>query len=346
VAYKLEIWASKQSNYVPKFYIAVIANLVGIVMLPSLYVFFGKPGYVSGSMLLIVSLVTWMKLVSYALVNRDLRGYYLEGINTTEEISPDFLENDVLVSYPNNLTQSNLYYFLCAPTLVYQMNYPRTPKIRWYWLIGKVIQYLFCVCVMVIMVEQFIMPTIKNTITEHLVRGTDVPYLVVRLLKLAIPSLLVWILGFYTFFHLYLNVIGELLRFGDRSFYHDWWNSTTLAEYWRRWNLPVHYWLVRHLYHPFRRRGGSRELASLWIFLISAIFHELMASVPLSMIRWHFFVGMMMQVPLMIITEKYMKGHQMGNIFFWLIFCVIGQPMIMLLYYHDYLSDIATQNDK
>jgi len=139
------------------------------------------------------------------------------------------------------------------------------------------------------MIEQFIMPTIKNTITYHLVRGTDIPYLVARLLKLAIPSLLVWLLMFYTFFHLFLNIIGELLRFGDRQFYHDWWNSTTLGEYWRKWNRPVHNWLVRHVYHPLRRRGYNRHVGSLVIFLISAFFHELLASVPLSMIRLHFF---------------------------------------------------------
>jgi len=191
---------------------------------------------------------------------------------------------------------------------------------------------------MVILVEQFIMPTIKNTISHHLVRGTDVPYLFARLLKLAIPSLLVWLLMFYTFFHLYLNILGELLRFGDRQFYRDWWNSTTLAEYWRKWNLPVHNWLVRHVYHPVRRRGYRRELGSLLIFLISAFFHELIASVPLCMVRMHFFFGMLMQAPLIILTERYTKGHQVGNIFFWIFFCVIGQPMIVLLYYHDYLA--------
>jgi hypothetical protein len=40
--------------------------------------------------------------------------------------------------------------------------------------------------------------------------------------------MLVWLLGFYTFFHLWLNILAELLRFGDRTFYKDWWYFTSL----------------------------------------------------------------------------------------------------------------------
>ena len=34
------------------------------------------------------------------------------------------------MSYPDNLTTGNLYYFLLAPTLCYEMKYPRTRSIR------------------------------------------------------------------------------------------------------------------------------------------------------------------------------------------------------------------------
>jgi len=33
-------------------------------------------------------------------------------------------------------------------------------------------------------------------------------------------------------FHLHLNVMGELTRFGDREFYKDFWNASTVGEYW------------------------------------------------------------------------------------------------------------------
>ena len=31
-----------------------------------------------------------------------------------------------------------------------------------------------------------------------------------------------WLVMFYMFFHLWMNILGELLRFGDREFYRDW----------------------------------------------------------------------------------------------------------------------------
>ena len=95
-----------------------------------------------------------------------------------------------------------------------------------------------------------------------------------RLLKLTIPVTYIWLLGFYMLFHLFLNFLAEALRFGDRVFYKDWWNATTFEQYWRLWNLPVHYWLVRHLYFPCLRMGMSKAGAAFAVFLFSAIFHE------------------------------------------------------------------------
>lgn len=34
-----------------------------------------------------------------------------------------------------------------------------------------------------------------------------------------------------------LNILAELLRFGDREFYKDWWNAQTIEEV--GWNLMV-----------------------------------------------------------------------------------------------------------
>ena len=38
----------------------------------------------------------------------------------------------------------------------------------------------------------------------------------------------------------------------------DWWNASTVGEYWRLWNMPVHKWLLRHVYYPALRMGLSR----------------------------------------------------------------------------------------
>ena len=45
----------------------------------------------------------------------------------------------------------------------------------------------------------------------------------VRTHALQVPNHLLWLLFFYWFFHSVLNVVAELLRFGDREFYKDFW---------------------------------------------------------------------------------------------------------------------------
>lgn len=48
--------------------------------------------------------------------------------------------------------------------------------------------------------------------------------MVERILKLSLPTLYWWLAMFYTLFDLWLNVLAELLRFGDREFYKvGWW---------------------------------------------------------------------------------------------------------------------------
>lgn len=64
---------------------------------------------------------------------------------------------------------------------------------------------------------QYIEPTIRNSMKP--MRELNWVIIVERVLKLAIPTLYVWLVMFYTLFHVWLNILAELLRFGDREFY-------------------------------------------------------------------------------------------------------------------------------
>ena len=143
---------------------------------------------------------------------------------------------------------------------------------------------------------------------------------------------------FFIVFHLWLNILAEITCFGDRQFYKDWWNATTVEDYWKRWNIPVHNWLVRHVYVPSLRQGAPKAVAGLIVFLVSAFFHEYLVSVPFHIFRLYAFLGMMAQIPLVEITkviDRRLEGSQIGNVVFWLSFCIFGQPAAILLYYND-----------
>jgi diacylglycerol O-acyltransferase-1 len=46
------------------------------------------------------------------------------------------------------------------------------------------------------------------------------------------------------------------------------------------------------------------------------------------------------QVPLISITErlkKRLKSDTWGNYTFWICFCIVGQPVCLMMYYHDYI---------
>lgn len=122
-----------------------------------------------------------------------------------------------------------------------------------------------------------------------------------KMLKMSVPTILMWVGGFYMFFQLMMNIQAELFKFADRRFYDDWWNCRTLSGYWRLWNLPVHRWCVRHVYNPLLRRGVNRDVASFAVFFVSAVGHEYVVSVPLGVVSYYAFLAMMVQAPLQLI---------------------------------------------
>ena len=292
--------------------------------------------------LTMVATVLWLKLISFVHVNWSLRQLKRidprrrwpgESLSGSEPIA---VETDDMV-YPNNLSLNNFAYFLVAPTLCYQISYPRSPRFRVRWLLRKIAMLSAGLGMMLFITEQYIEPTIDNSIKPL----QDMDWLVVieRVLKLSIPTLYFWLAMFYSLFELWLNILAELTRFGDREFYKDWWNSATLGEYWRLWNMPVHKWMLRHVYFPATNMGMPKFAAGILVFFISAVFHEVLVGVPLHMIRGWAFWGLMLQVPLMWVTEmlkRHFQSDRIGNAIFWVSFCFLGQPIAEILYFHDY----------
>ncbi|CAL1265703.1 unnamed protein product [Larinioides sclopetarius] len=289
--------------------------------------------------------IVFLKLISYHMVNYwcrmnlayPYRRLRRRSVSSERERHRDQnTENNVhgaeLVIYPNNLNFKDIYYFLFAPTLCYELNFPRSSRIRKRFLIKRVLEMIFLLQLILCLIQQWIVPTINNSLKP--LEEMDYSRMLERLLKLAIPNHFIWLLFFYWYFHSSLNAVAEILRFGDRYFYNDWWNSENVQYFWRNWNIPVHQWCVRHLYIPLRNWGYSKQVASTAVFLLSAFFHEYLVSVPLKMFRAWAFLGMLGQLPFSKFVEKYLH-NQYGNMAVW-ISLIIGQPLCILMYYHDY----------
>lgn len=184
---------------------------------------------------------------------------------STEITHPNF--------YPNNLTLKNLYYFIVAPTLCYELNFPYSSTIRKGFLFRRIGEILVLSSLQFCLSQQWILP-ILSTLDRPL-NHYSILENIERLLRLALPNHLLWLSFFYVYFHSILNLLAELIGFSDRLFYRDWWNASDLYEFWNRWNTIVHDFCKRHIYKPLVVQFGvNKFVGSFVVFAISAFFHE------------------------------------------------------------------------
>uniref|UniRef100_A0A452HUN3 O-acyltransferase n=1 Tax=Gopherus agassizii TaxID=38772 RepID=A0A452HUN3_9SAUR len=297
-------------------------NLLTILCFPALVVLMVSSVTPVGAVFaLSIYTILFLKLFSFRDVNKWCRARASGLKKANGEMVPSG------VCYPANLTYKDMYYFLFAPTLCYELNFPRSPRIRKRFLLRRLFE----------MVSLLPTPGLSwpaGTDAELSFQDMDYSRIIERLLKLAVPNHLIWLIFFYWFFHSSLNVLAEVMQFGDREFYRDWWNSESVTYFWQNWNIPVHKWCLRHFYKPMIKRGVSKWTAQTAVFLASAFFHEYLVSVPLKMFRLWAFMGMMAQIPLAWLVGRFLRGNY-GNAAVW-ISLIIGQPIAVLMYVHDY----------
>ncbi|KAK0161030.1 hypothetical protein PV327_009548 [Microctonus hyperodae] len=89
-----------------------------------------------------------------------------------------------LVQYPNNLHIRDLVYFIFAPTLCYELNFPRTERIRKRFLMKRIFEVFVGCQVIMSLCQQWMIPSVKNSLIPF--TNMDVAKASERLLKLAI----------------------------------------------------------------------------------------------------------------------------------------------------------------
>ncbi|XP_054712319.1 sterol O-acyltransferase 1-like isoform X2 [Uloborus diversus] len=206
-----------------------------------------------------------------------------------------------------------LIYFLFAPTLIYRDHYPRTPHIRWSYVAWNFLQVLGCILGAYIPCTHFIVDVFNKIGIEPI---PLVNFMGVLAMSVFAGGLLMFLV-FYGMFHCWLNAFAEMLRFGDRMFYDDWWNCTSFAKYYRSWNMVVYDWLYSYIYRDmYTLLGKSRVGAMLVVFMISAIIHEYILAVcfkfvfPLLFILFSTF-----GIILVFITRR--RTSSFWNVFLW-----------------------------
>ncbi|XP_059507584.1 diacylglycerol O-acyltransferase 1-like [Stegostoma tigrinum] len=260
---------------------------------------------VGSALVLAIHTIIFMKLYSYHEVNRWLREEWAPlglksaikhpGISSCASDPGNIAGGNPqqLVTFPDNLTVKDLYYFLFAPTLCYQMNFPRSSKIRIRFLLRRLLEMIFLIHLFIGLIQQWVLPVTRNTMQPFV--EMSLTMMIHQLLLIAIPNHFMWLIFFHGFFHSTLNFIAELMRFGDRRFYRDWWNSETLTYFWSNSNIVLHKWYMRHIYRPLIEKGYSKWEGQASVFVLSALYHEYLIAAPLRMFRMWLFIEMMLQ---------------------------------------------------
>lgn len=305
--------------------------------------------------LLLHSLVLLMKMHSFAFSNGYLStimlewefcnyylGKYPKKDDTHREISKckEFCEFELkmekkIPSYPNNVSLKNFFSFTMFPALVYEIEYPRTNKIRWFYVFEKLCGIFGTIFLMITVAQNWMLPIAMRAIGLREISVTQrmlqYPFLLMDLIP---PFLLMYLLTFFLIWELILNCIAELSFFADRHFYNDWWNCVTWDEFARDWNVPVHKWLLRHVYHSsisaFNLRKSS---ATVFTFFLSSLVHELVMLVIFNKLRGYLLLLQMGQLPLVSLSRtKFMKNKRtLGNVIFWL--GIASGPSLMCTLY-------------
>ena len=114
-------------------------------------------------------------------------------------------------------------------------------------------------------------------------------------------------------------------------------SSKTWDEFARKWNKPVHEFLLRHVYlETINTYKMSKLNATFATFLVSSLAHEFFMSYVLRLLRPWLFVLQMCQLPLIFVSRHpALKNHRFGNHFFWFGLC-LGVPLLSILYGREY----------
>lgn len=208
---------------------------------------------------------------------------------------------------PNIVSAKSYALYLLMPTLVYQEKYPLLDKIR----IRYILEKLFEIAVLLMILIKHIRSYWMEVFTKFQM-NQGIPNIFFLYFEIAVPIILTYYCLFYFMFELYLNICGEVTRFGDRQFYLEFWNITTYGEYGRYWNTITHEFLYQHLFKVLRINWKLSSTKCAFITtLFSAVMHEYFMLCLIGQLNI-FMINMMSFYCILSVCMGVLKGTEVG----------------------------------
>ena len=344
-------------------YLSVILELSHVMIFNYLSTSYFDFNWISRVFFFLHSIVFLMKFHSFAFFNgylwnikRELDYSKRALAKCKETLSPEIIETlersqtfceyelssqSSSVTFPQNISIKSYFMFTLFPTVVYQFEYPRTQNIRWLYVFEKLCAIFGIIYLMIMNAQLFVYPACESAmeLREQEWAGVTTSskewfYLLAEL----IPVMTIqYMLTFYLIWDAILNCVAELTRFADRYFYGDWWNCLVWSEFARIWNVPVHKFLLRHVYHSSMNHYKINTFqATMFTFVLSALLHEMCMMVIYRKVRPYLFLFQLAQLPMTYVTvhTRLMDYPTLCNILF--IFGVCTGPSVITCLYMIY----------
>ena len=232
------------------------------------------------------------------------------------------------------MSWSKFLYFMIIPTLIYRDSYPKRTSINYQYVVACFTQFVLCIIFMYYIFIHLMRPVFIDFDSSYLTKEIIIPKLFLTIL----PTILMMLTLFFCFLHLWLNAFAELTKFGDRQFYKDWWNATSLSDYLRTWNVLIHDWLHTYVYRDIaiivfkltKNQRISKSIGTISVLLFSALVHEYVLAYC-----FRFFYPVLLTVYFLSGTVLYFikadRTSRISNIMVWL-GMYIGNTFFVTLY--------------
>jgi len=169
-----------------------------------------KIGIYPAVMLNMINIVHLAKNISYCHVMNSckviLEKMKLNKKTDLDNLIPEQNRNELLEAFKTNgkslFSISHYIRFMFAPTLCFQLTYPRSEhnKVRILWSLKRLFEYAVSQFLIAFIFAQYVMPLVKSANEIYLADGITIEF-VSRLLKMSMPCVCIWILVFISVFH-------------------------------------------------------------------------------------------------------------------------------------------------
>ena len=297
---------------------------IALIVLPILTILHFQTRYFATGILLIEQLRLLMKMIDYVSVNKDKDPKRKKKDRDTEMSSHSASQSHSHSHAQNNNDDdlvdvvvpkfSQFLYFLCAPTLLYRddsnNNYAE----------GK--RSIFSIIVMGIEMDLLLLAIFRFTrfVGLHFSQIGFIPYKLPDIVDLFLLCCILGVVYFvsihFVYAHLTQNISANLLKFGDRRFYDDYWSVIDPGLRAKNYCRIVADWLDVHVYNPVVAKTNNKGLGSIVVMLVTAAALEYIVSFSngfilllVSSLMFTFAPALLMHKAMNKLMEKSPKGY-------------------------------------